>query len=59
MLPLGADSTRVPEVQAAARRAIGDEFPRLYVEGVALGDTDAVALARRIVRTGPEVEDGG
>jgi hypothetical protein len=56
--PFGADSVRIQEVEAAARTALGAQFPRLYVEGVALGDADAVALARRIVQAGPDLEDG-
>lgn len=50
--PYGADAVRIQEVEAAARSALGEEFSRLYVEGVALGDGGAVTLAHRIVRTG-------
>ena len=39
-------------VEAAARAALGPAFAPLYAEGRALGDTGAVALARRLVRAG-------
>jgi predicted ATPase/DNA-binding SARP family transcriptional activator len=48
----GADSARVQAIEAAARDALGPRFAQLQAEGVALGDSGAVALARRLVRTG-------
>ena len=48
----GADSARVQAIEAAARDALGPRFAQLQAEGVALGDSGAVALARRQVRTG-------
>ena len=52
----GPDAVRLQEVEAAARTALGEQFSALYVEGVALGDTGAVALARRIARSGREAD---
>ena len=49
----GADSQRVRTVEAAARSALGPAFAPLYAEGGALGDTGAVALARRLARGEP------
>ena len=46
----GADSERIGRVAAAARQALGEDFDRLLVEGAALGDSGAVALARRLTR---------
>ena len=43
----GADSARVQAVEAAARAALGPRFAELQAEGAALGDSGAVALARR------------
>jgi hypothetical protein len=51
--PFGADSVRLQEVEAAARTALGKEFSALYVKGVALGDAEAVALARNLTRSTP------
>ena len=48
----GADSARVQAIEAAARAALGPRFAQLQAEGAALGDSGAVALARRLVRTG-------
>jgi predicted ATPase/DNA-binding SARP family transcriptional activator len=48
----GADFARVRAIEAAARDALGPRFAQLQAEGVALGDSGAVALARRLVRTG-------
>ncbi|MFD1534402.1 BTAD domain-containing putative transcriptional regulator [Pseudonocardia aurantiaca] len=44
----GADSTRVRAVVDAAAAALGPELDRAMAEGAALGDTGAVALARRL-----------
>jgi predicted ATPase/DNA-binding SARP family transcriptional activator len=55
----GADSTRVQEVEAAAREALGAEFSPLYVEGAAMGDAGTVALVRGITRPDPAVDDAG
>ena len=46
----GADSVRARDVEAAAREALGTAFDPLYDQGAELGDTGAVALARRLVR---------
>ena len=46
----GADSVRVRAVEAAARAALGDRYDPLAADGAALGDSGAVALARRLVR---------
>jgi hypothetical protein len=48
----GADSVRVQVVEAAARAALGPQFGQLRAEGAALGDSGAVALARRLARQG-------
>jgi predicted ATPase/DNA-binding SARP family transcriptional activator len=44
----GADSTRVRAVVDTAAAALGPELDRAMAEGAALGDTGAVALARRL-----------
>jgi predicted ATPase/DNA-binding SARP family transcriptional activator len=44
----GADSERIRRVAVAARQALGAEFDGLLAEGAALGDSGAVALARRL-----------
>ena len=44
----GADSERIGRVATAARQALGEDFDRLLAEGAALGDSGAVALARRL-----------
>jgi predicted ATPase/DNA-binding SARP family transcriptional activator len=47
----GADSARAATVEAAARAALGPAFARLCAEGAALGDAEALALARRLARS--------
>ncbi|WP_369133950.1 BTAD domain-containing putative transcriptional regulator [Modestobacter sp. I12A-02662] len=44
----GADSDRIDRVVDAARRALGAELDDLLAEGAALGDSGALALARRL-----------
>ena len=44
----GADSERIGRVVVDARSALGEDFDRLLAEGAALGDSGAVALARRL-----------
>jgi hypothetical protein len=46
----GADSARVRAVEEAARAALGPRFGRLQAQGAALGDSGAIALARRLAR---------
>jgi predicted ATPase/DNA-binding SARP family transcriptional activator len=46
----GADSARVQAVEAAARAALGPRFDAAQAEGAALGDSGAIALARRLTR---------
>jgi hypothetical protein len=46
----GADSERIHRVADAARQALGAEFDGLLAEGAALGDSGAVALARRLAQ---------
>jgi hypothetical protein len=48
----GADSARLRAVEDAARAALGAEFDALHAAGAALGDSGAVALARRLARAG-------
>ena len=55
--PFGADSARARDVEAATRAALGAAFDPLYDRGAGLGDTGAVALARRSARADP-VEQG-
>jgi hypothetical protein len=47
----GTDSARIDAVRAAASSALGPDFDVAVAEGAALGDHEAVALARRITRT--------
>jgi hypothetical protein len=53
----GADSARIDRVADAAHRALGAEFDVLLREGAALGDSGAVALARRLAH--PAAVSGG
>ena len=46
----GADSARVRAVEDAARHALGPRFAQLQADGARLGDSGAVALARRLAR---------
>jgi hypothetical protein len=46
----GADSARVRSVEDAARHALGPRFAQLQADGARLGDSGAVALARRLAR---------
>ncbi len=46
----GADSARVRAVEDAARAALGPRFGQLQAHGAALGDSGAIALARRLAR---------
>jgi predicted ATPase/DNA-binding SARP family transcriptional activator len=48
--PSGADAARLQAVERAAQYALGPEFDALRVEGSAMGDAGAVALARRVTR---------
>jgi predicted ATPase/DNA-binding SARP family transcriptional activator len=48
----GADSARVRAVVQAAAAALGPELDTAMAEGAALGDTGAVALARRLAGDG-------
>jgi hypothetical protein len=57
--PFGADSRRARDVEAATRAALGPDYAALYARGAALGDTGAVALARRVVREGTGTEGPG
>jgi predicted ATPase/DNA-binding SARP family transcriptional activator len=54
----GADSARVHAVEDAAAAALGPELDRALAEGAALGDTGAIALARRLAGAGAEAVDG-
>jgi hypothetical protein len=47
----GADSARADAVVHAARTALGPAFETLRAEGAALGEPEAVALARRLTRS--------
>jgi hypothetical protein len=47
----GTDSARIEAVRAAARTALGPDFDVAVADGAALGDQDAVALARRLTRS--------
>jgi predicted ATPase/DNA-binding SARP family transcriptional activator len=49
----GSDSRRIDDVEDAARAALGDAFESCRAEGAALGDVEAVALARRLTRSAP------
>jgi predicted ATPase/DNA-binding SARP family transcriptional activator len=49
----GSDSRRIDDVEDAARAALGDAFESCLAEGAALGDVEAVALARRLTRSAP------
>lgn len=49
--PFGADEIREQEVTHAARAALGAEFEDLLAQGARLGDTTAVAMARRLTRS--------
>ena len=53
----GADSARVRAVEVAARAALGPRFDTLYAEGAALGDSGAIALARRLSADPAPVEN--
>ena len=55
----GSDSRRIDAVEAAARTALGDTFEACRAEGAALGDAEAVALARRLTRSAPLPTSGG
>ncbi|WP_300013533.1 BTAD domain-containing putative transcriptional regulator [Pseudonocardia sp.] len=46
----GADAVRVREIETAARAALGDGFAAAHARGAAMGDSGAVAWARRIGR---------
>jgi len=46
----GADSARLAAAEATARAALGAGFEACRAEGAALGDTGAIAVARRLVR---------
>jgi tetratricopeptide (TPR) repeat protein len=46
----GSDSLRIGDVESAARTALGDAFEACRAAGAALGDVEAVALARRLTR---------
>ena len=46
----GTDSARLDAVRAAARAALGPDFDAAFAEGAALGDHEAVALARALAR---------
>ena len=46
----GADSARADAVARGARTALGPAFETLRAKGAALGDQEAVALARRLTR---------
>jgi predicted ATPase/DNA-binding SARP family transcriptional activator len=46
----GADSTRLRAVEDAARAALGAEYDGLHAAGAAMGDSGALALARRLAR---------
>jgi predicted ATPase/DNA-binding SARP family transcriptional activator len=47
----GSDSRRIDTVEVAARAALDDTFEDCRAEGAALGDVEAVALARRLTRS--------
>jgi predicted ATPase len=47
----GSDSRRIDDVEAAARAALGDAFESCRAQGAALGDVEAIALARRLTRS--------
>jgi predicted ATPase/DNA-binding SARP family transcriptional activator len=49
----GADSTRLAAAEAAGRAALGSRFDACHAEGAALGDVEAIALARRLTRSAP------
>jgi hypothetical protein len=55
----GSDSRRIDAVEAAARAALGDSVEVCRVEGAALGDAKAVALARRLTRSARLPTSGG
>ena len=55
----GSDYRRIDAVEAAARTALRDTFEACRAEGAALGDVEAVALARRLTRSGPLPTSGG
>jgi predicted ATPase/DNA-binding SARP family transcriptional activator len=48
----GGDAERLAVAGSAARTALGAEFEVAFAEGAAMGDVEAVALARRLARAG-------
>lgn len=55
----GADSEREHAVEQAARIALGPAFETWRAHGAALGDSGAVALARRLTRTPASAHEVG
>jgi len=53
----GADSVRLEAAEDAARARLGAAFVVHRDEGAALGDVEAIALARRLTRPAPENSD--